>query len=373
MTGLKATCKKIFILYASAGSGHKKAAEAILRSAKALSLDAEVLDIVPFMPRWAARLYTDGYTVLISRFPALWGLFYFISETPFLKLLNVHLRRSMNTFLCSRLLMELLRIKPDLIISTQFLASEIVSYAKTSFSLKTKLVTVITDFKVHNFWISSNTDLYCCAHETTRDILMEKKVPAQKIAVTGIPLDEKFLKPSDPGMLRQKFGLNTNLPIALLATGGIGAGPIEEIVDMLKDEVQLLVVCGYNKVLFERLQKNPRENVKIFGFVDNMEELMRVSQFMITKAGGLSVAEGLALGLPMLFFLLIPGQETHNAKFVEREGAGVIARSLTEIKETVIGFKKTPALLASYKSRAQLLAKPDSCRRIIEHSLKLPA
>lgn len=371
MTGPKPNPKKILILYASAGSGHKKAAEAILRSVKARSLDAEALDVVSFMSPWVARLYTDGYTALISRFACVWGLLYFISDVPALKLFNVHMRRFLNAFLCPKLATYLLRMKPDLVISTQFLASEIVSYAKMKFALKTKLVTVITDFKVHNFWLSPNTDLYCCAHETTRDILIEKKIPMERIAVTGIPLDEKFLKACDTGILRQKFGLKSYLPTVLLVTGGIGAGPLEEIVGMLKDEVQLLVVCGYNKALYERLRREPHENVKIFGFVDNMEELMRVSQLMITKAGGLSIAEGLAMGLPMLFFLIIPGQEAHNAKFVQREGAGLITRSLTEIKEMVLRFKAMPELLASFKTRTQLLAKPDSCRRIIEQSLEL--
>jgi processive 1,2-diacylglycerol beta-glucosyltransferase len=357
--------RKILILYATAGAGHKKAAEAIINAAKNRSLEVQSLDIIDFMPGFAKKLYSDGYLLLISRFVWLWGILYFFSDTPWLPVLNVHLRRLIDTIACRRLVKFLKKDEPDVVISTHFLASEIVSFAKQKFNLKTRLITVVTDFGVHNFWINQKTDLYCSASQVTKQILIDKGIPPELIKVTGIPVDEKFSKPLDKNLIRAELGIAEDKPTVLIITGGIGVGPIEEIVDLLKDHVQLLVVCGHNKNLQEKLSRKEYPGLRVFGFVNYVEKLMSISQLIVTKAGGLTVTESLVIGLPMIFFFLIPGQELINAKTISREKAGLIAQSPEEIKEAVLNFKGNPDTLSAYKNRALTLAKPHSAAEII--------
>ncbi len=356
--------KKILILYATAGSGHKKAAEAIERASKRLGLKPELADIVSFMPRMIAKLYSDGYIFTIKNLPLFWGILYFLSDTPVLAFINVGLRRFLDRLSCFNLTNYLLEKKPDVVISTQFLASEIVSYAKLKHGLKTKLITVITDFGVHNFWISPETDIYCCASEYTKNILLKKGVPVEKIRVTGIPLDEKFLNVGDKKSVAGELDLKEGMFTVLIMTGGIGAGPIEKIVELLKDDAQLLVICGHNKRLYQQLSSKKYPNVRAFEFIDYVEKLMRVSDMIVTKAGGLSVCESMNMGLPAVFFFLIPGQETLNASAVSSQHAGFIAKNPNHIKEIVTGLKNNPASLSALKETAFSIAKPNSSEHI---------
>lgn len=358
--------KKVFIVHASAGSGHKKAAEAILSQLKSRDDAGELMDITDDLPVLFKWFYTKGYLILIVHFAAIWGLLYALTDTPVLSLLNNHLRRFCNSLMCRRFIKRIILEKPDVLISTHFLASEVVSYAKIKFNLKIRLMTVITDFGVHNFWIAPQTDVYCCAGEQTRRILISKGINDKNIAVTGIPLHPNFTKYLNREELVCELNLKTSIFTALIVTGGIGAGPIEEIVESLKDEdIQLLVVCGRNKGLYERLFEKKYPNVYLFGFVDFIEKLMKVADVIITKAGGLSVTESLNMSLPMIFFFLLPGQETINAQTMQVSQTGVIAHSLEEIKQLVLRFKDDAKYRLYFKNNTLLLAKPDACRDII--------
>ena len=357
--------KKIFILYASAGVGHKKAAEALFSSPHFPKSGARLMDICDFMPALPRWFYTKGYIFAITRLVWLWTFLYFMSDTPFLRVFNVHLRRFFDSKICARLIELIKKEGPEAVISTQFLASEIVCYAKQKFNLKTKLITVVTDFGVHNFWINPSTDVYCCASESTRAILIKKGVQESRIRVTGIPVHEKFLIPQNADALASEFGLKKDKLTVLIMTGGIGAGPIDDVVDHLKDEAQLLVVCGHNKELFDRLSQKGYPNVRLFGFVDFVEKLMKVSDLIVTKAGGLSVAESLVMGLPMIFFYLIPGQELNNAKTMENYGAGIITESCEQIKAAIKRFKDNPAERTEYRKRILNIAKPNAAQEII--------
>ncbi|MFH1691118.1 MAG: glycosyltransferase [Candidatus Omnitrophota bacterium] len=358
--------KKVFLVHASAGSGHKRAAEALARKLQDEGYLNEVFDVADDMPVLFKWLYTKGYLLLIIYLPFVWGLLYRFTDMPCLSLLNVHLRRFSNAFMCRRFIKRLLIQKPRTVISTHFLTSELVSYVKVKYKLKIQLITVITDFGVHNFWINALTDVYCCASEKTRQILISKKIDAAHLAVTGIPLQQSFLKALDRPELIVEFGLKANTFTILIVTGGIGVGPIEEIVEVLKDEeVQILVVCGRNKKLYKKLLEKKYSNVRLFGFVDFIERLMKMADCIITKAGGLSVTESLHMNLPMIFFFLLPGQEWINAKTIEALEAGVIATSLIDIKHTVLKLKDDLKYRARLRNNTLLLAKPTACQDII--------
>lgn len=357
--------KKILIVYATAGAGHKKAAEAIYHEARQMSDFVQMVDIVSFMSPLSRKIYSDGYALLISRFVGLWGVVYFLSDTPFLKVFNVHLRRFFDKVICRKFIDFLEEEKFDIIISTQFLASEMVGYAKAERGLKARLITVVTDLGVHNFWINPLTDIYCCAAESTKRILRKKGIGQESIRVTGIPVDGKFLTTPGRDSLCAEFKIKSDLFTVLVMTGGVGIGPIEQIVAQVRGAGQILVVCGNNRSLYGNLLKRNYPDVYVFGFVDFVEKLMKVSDLIVTKAGGLSVTESLTSGLPMIFFFLIPGQERINAETIASLGAGLIATSADKIKDEVLKFRNDPDLLARYKEAALALSKPLAARQIV--------
>ncbi len=357
--------KKILILYATAGSGHKKAAEAIFHKAKSAYRNVHTADVVKYMPFLVRKIYSDGYTFVISHLPWLWAMMYHLSDSPRLSWINVGLRRFVDVMACRSFVRFLLEEDPDIIISTQFLASEIAAYAKTKKGLKARLITVVTDYGVHNFWVNPGTDIYCAAAPSTKDILVKKGVSESQIVVTGIPLDEKFLHVEEAAAIRKKLEIKERVFTVLIATGGIGIGPIAEIADRLKDDAQLLVVCGHNKKLQQALTEMKHPHIKAFGFVDNMQELMRISDVMVTKAGGLSVTEALSMELPMILFCLLPGQETINANVMQALGTGRIASGLEAIEKEVLDFKKDEQKLNTFRAHCRDLARPHSSADIV--------
>ena len=124
-------------------------------------------------------------------------------------------------------------------------------------------------------------------------------------------------------------------------TGSFGSGPLEEIAESICAEVQVLVVCAKNKKLLSRLEKRNLENVKVFGFVNNAEELMAVSDVIVTKPGGSSIAEFLNMELFPIFISAIPGQEQENVKTLAAYGVGCAPKNIKEIKDLIVELKGT--------------------------------
>ena len=122
------------------------------------------------------------------------------------------------------------------------------------------------DFDVHRIWISPGIDFYTGACTFTRNKLIELGIAPERAFETGIPTDKKFSKVFDRNQLRRQLGIQENLFTVLIATGSFGSGPIEQLIDELKD-YQLIVICGHNQVLYKNLSQKPLTRVKVCGMV----------------------------------------------------------------------------------------------------------
>ncbi|MGA2775506.1 MAG: glycosyltransferase [Candidatus Omnitrophota bacterium] len=336
---------KVFITYASAGAGHKKAAEAIYDYLKTNCLDAEcrlidVLDKADFIYKFA---YKAGYTYLIRHLVWLWWAAFRVTYFKPLRFLTrrwVKISNLLHTNLFSQFLIQ---ENPDYIISTHFLPSEIATVLKNRKIITSKLVTVITDFGVHPFWINNGTDLYVVASGVTKQDLVSEGVSEERIKESGIPVKVGFLKKHDRSSLCAKLGIDADKFTVLIMTGSFGIGPIKEIVELLYQDAQLLVVCALNKKLYEDLSRKSFPNVKVYAFVDNSDELMAVSDLVITKPGGLSISEILNIGLAPVFISSIPGQEKKNISVLSKFGIGYLPKNTKEIRDIVLDLKANRA------------------------------
>lgn len=357
---------KVLITYASAGAGHRRAAEAICGYLKSNRNDlaVELVDILPFTGGFFRFCYNSGYPFLVHYAVWLWGLFFWLTEFRLSRWLSRKLSLIVNYLGCRRFLSYLIKEDFDFIISTHFLNSELAANLKLRNKIRAKLVTVITDFGVHPFWVCPGTDLYIAASGSTRDILLKTGVPAGRIQASGIPVSPSFTKTQNRAQLAQKLGINEKSFTVLLMTGSFGSGPLEEIAGSLCAQAQVLVVCAKNKKLFSRLQKRELKNVKVFGFVDNAEELMGVSDVIITKPGGSSIAEFLNMGLFPIFISAIPGQERENIRVLSGYGVGREPKNIRQIKELVIELKNDPQKLESLRKNIAQAAKPLACQEI---------
>lgn len=359
---------KIIVVHASAGAGHSKAAEAVYNYLKKhrSEVKADIIDVLEKSNFFFRFSYRWDYSFLIKQAPLLWGLGFWVTYSKPLRALTRFIASFLNRLNTRRFADFLIRENPDCIISTHFLPSEICAYLKINRKIKSKVVTVITDFGVHPFWISSGTDLYIVASEFSKQQLIDEGVSESIIKAFGIPVDSKFLSEFNKDELLAKFNLSQHKFTILIVTGSFGTGPIEEIAAALYREAQIMVVCANNKRLFRDLSRKNYPGVRVFGFVDNIQELMAVADVIITKPGGLGISETLAMDLFPIFIAAIPGQETENIKVLAKYGLGINAPNLGSVKEAILDFRNHPEKLSGIKERVRKVKKPFAVRDICD-------
>ena len=359
---------KVLITYVSAGAGHRKAAEAVYDYLKnnRQDLNLQLVDALPFVSPILRFCYNRGYPFLVHYATWLWGSFFWMTEFGLTRWFSRRSSSIINYFSCRKFAQYLKDEKFDFIISTHFLNSELAANLKLKDQIKSKLITVITDFGVHPFWVSSGTDTYIAASGFTKDALLSLGVCASQITASGIPFNSNFIKAQDRNRLAVKFGIRADKFTVLLMTGSFGSGPLDKIARELYDDAQVLVVCAKNKLLYRRLQKKDYKNVKVFGFVDNVEELMAVTDCLVTKPGGSSIAELLVVGLAPIFITAIPGQEENNVKILAAYGVGFAPKNIKEIKKLIIDLKNNPQKLQDLKNKSKAIAKPFACRELAD-------
>ncbi len=357
---------KILVVHASAGAGHRKAAEAVYNGLRSTTAhNVTLADVLDYTSPSYRDSYRASYVFLVTKMSWAWGLFFTVTDLPWLRPLIRVIRRALNSINAKPFEQLLIKEKYDAIISTHFFSGEVAAALKRKGRISSKIICVVTDFDAHSIWLAKGIDCYTGACDFTRDKLIQLGVEKDKIFVTGIPTDKKFAAAVNKGELQKKLGLKGGIFTILIATGSFGMGPIKEIVTELKG-YQVMVVCGNNKALYAQLSPIQSDLVKIHGLVNNMDELMSVSDLMITKPGGLSIAEALVKGLPLIFFSPIPGQETNNIKVLNSYGIGISDENILKIAAEVKRLSTSNENLNIAKKNIQLLARPSAAPDIIK-------
>lgn len=359
---------KILIAYASAGTGHRKAAEALYGylSAHSPDIDVKAIDILHTTSAFFRSSYSSGYSVLVTHVPFAWKCIFWATKARFLRRIARASVTLINLMSTGKFQALLIREDPDWVVATHFLPAEIAARLKQKGKIRSKVATVITDFGVHPFWVSDGVDLYMAASETTRDQLLGESVDAGRIRITGIPIEEKFLKGFDKRALCQKFGLKEDEFTVLISTGSFGIGPIPELVASLHKEAQVIVVCANNKKLYALLESKQYPHCRFFGFVDNIQELMAVSKVIVAKPGGLTITESLAMDLVPIFITAIPGQETENISVLAKYGIGKKSDTIEEVGMAILELKNHPDQLDRMRTNLVSLKKPFAAKEIID-------
>jgi len=356
---------KIWIGYVSCGFGHKKAAEAVYQA-----FDKQpkpyLFNLLDFMPLFLKLIYERGYALVVKYFPALWAHLYRSSHNGFLLAGG----RFFNFLAAGRFVRYLKRENPDVIISTHFIVSEISGFLKHKGLIKSRIITVITDYTVDPVWVSKGVDFYVTACEEVKDMLCGRfGVEESKVFSWGIPLRGDFYR-RDFSDVKKKYGIPEGVFTLLLFSSRFGIGPFKTIVDKFRGKFAILAVYGKNPDV-GRYLKNIRGAVflKSFKFKEDVHELMRSADLVVTKAGGLSVSECIALNKPMVFMKVIPGQEDANADFVVRNGLGFRPKNLKDLLEVVDKTAGNPDVLKQARGNFANISFENSAVRIKELAL----
>jgi processive 1,2-diacylglycerol beta-glucosyltransferase len=261
---------------------------------------------------------------------------------------------------------------PHIIVCTHFMPAGIISHLIATEKLQAQLSIVVTDFDFHAMWLSRAFHRYFVAMDETKAYLQMLVMPTDRITVSGIPIDPVFGKPVNRTQECVLLGLDPAKPILLLSAGALGVSPTDFILEqllLLSHRVQILVVCGRDEELRQRVEQRVRNlhnrEVRVFGYTDEMHRWMKTADLFIGKPGGLTTAEAVASGLPMCVFNPIPGQEERNCDHLLEEGIAVKCNDLITLPYKISKLLDDPARMAQMKLQALRFAKPDAAQTVV--------
>jgi processive 1,2-diacylglycerol beta-glucosyltransferase len=266
--------------------------------------------------------------------------------------------------------------QPDAVICPHFLPLEAMGVYNAKRENGPRVICVVTDFEAHALWMEPGVHLYCVATEESKARLTARGVNAESIVVTGIPISQRFLKPPKEDVIKERLKLDPRLSTLLVLGGGFGMGPLLETlqeIDKTQKPAQILVVAGKNEKLRQKLSAQTfKHPTLVLGFVSNMQELMAAADLIVTKPGGLTTSEALALGKPLLIVNPLPGQEAANSDFLLEHGAAIKANRLEDLPyrlDHLLGSER----LCVMSQAARAVGKPRAAQDVCDAVLKLIA
>ncbi|OLL27370.1 galactosyldiacylglycerol synthase [Burkholderia sp. SRS-W-2-2016] len=375
------TPKKVLVLSVSAGAGHMRAAEAICAFAAdhPAGIEAGHLDVMDFVPSTFRKIYTDFYLALVSSQPALWNFLYHKTDEADPAALSQRTRRAVERLNCRALLAEIARCRPDAIVCTHFLPAEILSREIRKARLDVPVWMQVTDFDLHRLWVVPNLHGYFASNDEVAWRMGMRGLPHDAIYQSGIPVMPAFSQPLERAGCARAFGLDPRRRTLLMMSGGAGLGPMDKLAARLlamDADFQLIVLAGRNEALLAALEKLAADYPdRLFphGFTREVECLMACSDLVITKPGGLTTSECLAMKLPMLLNSPIPGQEERNADFLLEQGVALKAVDDDALVYRVRALLDDPAQLEAMRRRIAPLGRPLAGRFILDRVLGIEA
>ncbi|GAA0728307.1 glycosyltransferase [Clostridium malenominatum] len=340
---------KVIIFSVSAGAGHAKAAEAVKNHIEFNNPNSEVIiiDTLKYINPIIDKVVIGGYLKSLKISPAIFGKLYDYTETDYgLALISAKL----NEIMTFKLIPLIHDFDPDIMIATHPFPTEMLSILKTKHKTEVPIVSILTDYAPHSFWIHPSIDAYVVSTADMIEDICVKGIPKDSIYDLGIPTNRDFLIKYNKRDTLGEMGLSPHVKTLLIMGGSLGLGKIEEVYeDLLKvnNELQIIVVTGNNKKLYNDLIKY--HNIKIgnkkthiIGFTNKVNKYMQASDLLLTKPGGLTITEALICNLPMALFSPIPGQEEKNAEFLLKNNLAVYLKEnqITSIIEDLLREEK---------------------------------
>lgn len=319
--------KNILFISAPVGAGHVRAAQAVAKALQEIdpsirTQQANVFDFFhPFLGQGILKLYLQ----MLAAFPQVYGTMYGWGNDSSLALFG---RRQVSRYLAKKMQRYIEDYSPSAIVCTHATPAGLIAYLHRHSGLQIPTFAVVTDFVVHRLWVYPEINRYYVADEALREFLNQEGIDSERSKAFGIPVDTKFSSSVARDTILQRLNLPTDGKNILIMGGGAGILPMAEILtacDRLNAPVRFIAVTGKNQKLYKELSelaKGLSHPTRILGFVNNVHELMSCADILLSKPGGMTSAEALACGLPMIIFKPIPGQEEANTRFlVERNYA----------------------------------------------------
>jgi processive 1,2-diacylglycerol beta-glucosyltransferase len=374
MAGGPTKKQTIAVLSVSAGAGHVRAAQALEAAAERWFDSVKVvhLDLMDLVSHLFRKAYADSYITIVERNPALWGYLYDKMDREKADSALSKIRIAVERLNTQKLQKALQDINPDHVVCTHFLPAELMSRKVRKGTFRKPVWVQVTDFDVHSLWVHQYMTGYFVANDEVAWRAAERGISRDSIHVTGIPVMPAFSDRLPRIDCAAELGLDPRKTTFIMMSGGAGVGGIEVLAERLlrlDADFQLVALAGKNKKLLSTLEaiarRYPRRLFPL-GFTKTIERAMAASDLAITKPGGLTTSECLAVGLPLIVVSPIPGQEERNADFLLENGAALKACEPAALAYRVDKLLREPALLRTLRKNAVRLGKPDAARKVLD-------
>jgi processive 1,2-diacylglycerol beta-glucosyltransferase len=371
--------KTLLVLGATTGSGHARAAAAIYEGLKGTdrNLSVRQVDLLDMVSKVYRPPFVRARLEELARCQSLYG-------APFETVdgYDDQLPEDLEEFLAKVFDEKLDKLvvdkRPDQIVVTHWLPLRYLAKLREVEKLQAGVIAMLCDPDVHDLWLSDVVDHYLVPGEAARTRLIGRDVDASSVTVTGFPVAAAFAElPSRDKALRE-LDLKQQNPTVLLRPGGIGA--TERILDLVRKlfdlevPLNLLLLAGKNDRLREEaanLAPEGGSQIKAFGFVSNVPEMMAASDLLITRASPHTLAEARAAGLPTLLLRPAPGVEDRLADKLVRSGAALKAYCEEDLLFLVRELLRNRRALRSLEEAATADRKPDSLARVVDRIVRI--
>ena len=359
-----------------------RAAEALRQCAEGEfdDVDALHLDVMDYASKAFRKLYADAYIKLVNTMPRLWAMLYrFTSDTRADATIN-KMRRSIERMNTRALRKRIGAFAPEAIVCTHFLPAEILMHEIRRGRLDVPVWVQVTDFDLHRMWmIPHMTGFFAANDEIGYRMRAAGMGDDAQVHVVGIPIVPAFGQPVSRTACAREIGLDPRRSTLLLMGGGAGVGHLEQIAEnllSLPGDFQLIVLAGKNIAALEKLNARVSKFPgRLFprGYTTEVEKLMVCADLVVTKPGGLTTSECLAIGVPMIVHSPIPGQEERNADYLMEQGVALKAVDPVGLAYRVGELLGAPERLAQMRERARALARPHAAREVLRIVLEANA
>lgn len=364
----------ILVLTNDAGMGHRQAALATVAA-----LERRYGDVCrpvllnpleePGAPPSLRNLQSD-FNRIVQRAPQLYAFGHGVG--------NSYLPTRLMERLESRFLLEpiggvLARTQPDIVVTTHPTYVYLLVDYRRRHNETWPLVVLVTDLaRLQRLWFRKEVDLYLVPTEEAAQLAVRRGIRPERVRVTGIPVDLRLADAAETkAALRARFGWDARLPV-VLAVGSRRVRDFPGVLSALNAAllpIQLVVVTGDDEELLAEVQAIDWQiPVELHGYVDDLPDRLRAADAVISKAGGLTVAESLAAGVPLFIIQSMPMHEQGNAAYVIAGGAGLRAENPAELADALHGaLANGGRLLSAMADNARRLGRPRAAYAVAEH------
>ncbi len=274
--------------------------------------------------------------------------------------------------------------KPKALVCTHITAANVAVSARMLLGATFPIICVPTDYEVEGLWPHMYTDLFCVANEYMAETLRPRKVPENRIQITGIPASPDFSRTYDKDEMRKRFDLPEGKQIVLFLAGASLPRPyvhfrnsIDQIMPYMHTytNMHMVIVAGKDAEYADALRRKVGEyglkNITVLEYVDGMAGLMAASDLVVCKSGGLTVTEILCIGVPMILLGKAYGQEKANVSMLTASGAALHVTTARELVGLLHQINDHPQITRSTIINAEFIRRPDAAMDIAKATLRL--